>query len=67
VQLGTREIQAHARLLKSGFTAWTPPSDDHVLRFETQQFIELNPTARTDRRNAKVRMPMRAGAVSWCR
>ena len=55
----------HAQLLKPGFAAWTPPPDDHILRFETQQFIELNPTARTDRRNAKVRMLTRAGAVSW--
>lgn len=64
--LGTPEIHMHARILKASFTAWTPPPEDHILRFESQQFIELNPTPRTDRRNAKVRMLARDRAVSGC-
>lgn len=52
--LDTGVLQKHALWLRSTFTPFEGVPEDHILRFESRQHIELNPTSRTDRRNAKV-------------
>lgn len=47
-------LEQHATRLSSHLAAWTQPPSSHILRFESRQYIDLNPTKRTERRSAKI-------------
>jgi len=53
-ELTHANVQAALPHLTNKFTAWQEPPSTHFLRFESQQRFELNPTQRTERREAKI-------------